>query len=257
MYTETVDKIAAVAAKKVRFFKTQGPVFFVHSVLAGIYIGLGVIILLVANAFIPASLSPAGKFLGAAAFAAALSLVVMAGAELFTGNNLIISLGALRKKISWKEAAAFWLINWLGNFLGSLIIAQLYAASGLNAEPIATAIRKTAEAKAALAFGPLFFRAVLCNLLVCLAVWCAQKMNSESGKLIMIFWCIFVFVAAGFEHSIANMTFFSLGLIEQAVTPEIALQQVLIATLGNFCGAFFLLALPYSLEKSQAPENAA
>ncbi len=78
MYTETVDKIAAVAAKKVRFFKTQGPVFFVHSVLAGIYIGLGVIILLVANAFIPASLSPAGKFLGAAAFAAALSLVVMA-----------------------------------------------------------------------------------------------------------------------------------------------------------------------------------
>ena len=94
---------------------------------------------------------------------------------------------------------------------------------------------------------PLFFKAVLCNILVCLAVWCGIKMKSESGKLIMIFWCIFVFMVCGFEHSIANMSSIGISLFTGKVGIGAYLYNVVVVTLGNMVGGILGVAFPYHL----------
>ena len=94
---------------------------------------------------------------------------------------------------------------------------------------------------------PLFIKAILCNILVCLAVWCGIKMKSESGKLIMIFWCIFVFMVCGFEHSIANMSSIGVSLITGKVGIGAYFYNVIIVTLGNMVGGVLGVALPYHL----------
>ena len=97
-------------------------------------------------------------------------------------------------------------------------------------------------------FVPLLLRAILCNILVCLAVWCAGKCRSESAKLIMIFWCLFAFITSGFEHSIANMTLLTIGLLEpagQAVSIGGYFYNLAVVTVGNMIGGIVFVALPY------------
>ena len=93
----------------------------------------------------------------------------------------------------------------------------------------------------------LITRAILCNILVCLAVWCGTKLKSESGKLIMIFWCILVFMVCGFEHSIANMSILGVGLVNGGITVGQYCYSVLLATVGNMIGGAIFVALPYHL----------
>lgn len=103
-------------------------------------------------------------------------------------------------------------------------------------------------------FLPLLSRGILCNILVCVAVWCGFKCKSEAGKLIMIFWCLFVFITAGFEHSIANMTLLTVGLLEPstyAVTLGGFAYNLLVVTLGNMIGGILFVAVPYCIIAKQ------
>lgn len=248
MYTEICSAVAEAAAAKARQLQTKPAAFFVSSALAGAFIALGSVVFLSTGGALTAAGYGGAKFLAGLVFSAALSLVVMAGSDLFTGSNLTVGLGLLAGRVRPGQAFALWAACWLGNFAGSWLVAGLYQLSGLaGQEAVAAYLATVAAGK--LAAGPcaLFVKAVLCNFCVCLAVWCANKMKTESGKLIMIVWCILVFMLSGFEHSVANMSILGLALANGLGGATLGgyACNLLVATAGNLAGGFGLVALPY------------
>ena len=107
-----------------------------------------------------------------------------------------------------------WVTCWLGNLAGSVLVAGMYSLTGLCTGSVQAIMADTTAMKMSVEPLPLFMRAILCNILVCLAVWCGIKMKTETGKLIMTFWCLITFFTAGFEHSVANMSLMMIGLFE-------------------------------------------
>jgi len=150
------------------------------------------------------------KILQGISFAAALSLVVFAGAELFTGNVFVMTAGIMQKTVKPFDAIKLCTFCYLGNLAGSILVAALFLGTGYLQGEILEAVHNAMYAKIEPLFGELFVRGIMCNVLVCLAVWCMYRLNGEGSKLVMIFWCIYLFVVCGFEHSIANMTLFSM-----------------------------------------------
>lgn len=234
MFQDEVKAVAASAANKRELQRASKGRYLTAAILAGIFVGFGVMVMSV----IGGMLTPAAaRLAGAAAFAVALSLVIMAGSELFTGNNFVMAAGVFAKKVSWRDAGAVWLFSYLGNLAGSVLAALLFCATGIVEGGTLDFIASACAGKTAMGVPSLIARGVLCNILVCAAVWCSIKMKSESGKLIMVFWCIFTFVACGFEHSVANMTMLALGLCAHApVTLAGAAGNLVFVTLGNLAG---------------------
>ncbi len=145
-------------------------------------------------------------------FGVALTLVIIAGSELFTGHTLYFTLGAKTGHVRWKDAARVLPATWAGNFLGSVFIAVLFMSTGGGKLlPDATSLlHLTALAKSTTSAGALFVKGMLCNWLVCLAIWMCQR-ETGVGRFIAIWWCLLAFIASGYEHSVANMTIFALS----------------------------------------------
>lgn len=246
MFEKEYKTMAAAAAGKVRMGKENPIGYFLLSMLAGAFIGFGMLLAFSISGYLEGALY--AKIIMGAAFGAALSLVVMAGAELFTGNNLVLAAGCFQKTISPGDAIRLWIICWVGNLAGSVLLAVIYYMTGLDSGVVADAIAVGAQAKMTASALALFTRGILCNILVCLAVWCTFKCKSESGKLIMIFWCILAFFTTGFEHSVANMTLLSVAMIHPA-NPMITwggwIYNLAIVTLGNMVGGIVFVSLPY------------
>ena len=134
-------------------------------------------------------------------------MVVLCGAELFTGNCLMI-IGMLDRKIRISRMLRNWVLMYLGNFLGALLMVALMKSTGLwetGSGLLGASVIKTAQAKVQLSFGQAFVRGILCNWLVCLAVWMSTGARETVSKIFAIWFCIGLFVISGFEHSIANM----------------------------------------------------
>src|SRR5690606_36161522 len=168
----------------------------------------------------------------------ALNMVILGGADLYTGNNLVMTVGALERKTTWGDLSRIWAASWSGNFLGSILFGYLFFAAGLAVGDIADYIMKITMAKTAPTFMELLVRGILCNFLVCYAVWCAYKVKNEAAKVLLIFCCIFPFITSGFEHSVANMTLFSLATF---IVPETApympmLKNLIAVSIGNGIG---------------------
>lgn len=163
------------------------------------------------------------KYVQSIIFGAALMMVIVAGAELFTGNTLIF-MGVLQKRVTVGRMLRNWFWVYLANLLGSLLIVALMAGSGLykvNGGAFACATIKTAYGKVTLTFLEAFIRGILCNWLVCLAVWMATSAKDIAGKILAIFFPISVFVISGFEHSVANMYYVPAGIAAMRfVSPE-------------------------------------
>ncbi len=249
--------VAEAARAKAAHLETRPVGYFVLSLLAGIYVGFGIVLIFAVGAPLLAAGSAAAKLAMGASFGVALSLVVFAGAELFTGNNMVMTVGLLRRTVSSRALAAIWLVSFVGNLVGSLALAWLVARSGVLAgAPHREVIERVAASKMTLAVTPLFVRGVLCNWLVCLAVWCAMRASSEAGKLVMIFWCLFAFIGAGFEHSVANMTLLGIGLF-QAHGPSVSLagfvHNLVPVTLGNIVGGALFVGAAYWLADLAVP----
>ena len=246
-----VATTAEQAVGKAAYLRRYPAGYLALAMLAGAYVGFGVITSVSVAAPLSAVGSPFVKLVMGASFGIALSLVVFAGAELFTGNNLVMVVGLLRRRISPSALAAVWLVSFVGNLAGALVLAWLVAQSGvLGGGAQAEFVQKTVAAKMQLPAGELFVRGVLCNWLVCLAVWSAVRTQSEVGKLVMIWWCLFAFVGAGFEHSIANMTLLTVGLL-QSHGPEVSLagfvHNLVPVTLGNIVGGALFVGGAYWL----------
>jgi formate transporter len=216
-------------------------------VLAGAFVGLGALLFtLVAS---DATLGfAASRWLGGVVFSLGLILVTVAGAELFTGNNLIVMAWA-GGNVSTTELLRNWALVCVANFVGAAALALLVFGSGLsgmNQGDVGRAAMRIALAKAALPWSEAFFRGVLCNVLVCMAVWMAMAGRSVTDKVLAVVFPISAFVAAGFEHSIANMFYFPwawlLGAPLQVM--DMALNLAVVIT-GNIVGGSVLVALVY------------
>jgi formate/nitrite transporter len=226
-------------------------------VLAGAFIGLGALyFVLVASD--PALGFAASRVLGGVCFSLGLLLVVVAGAELFTGNNLLAMAWA-DGKLSTREVLYNWTVVCAANFVGAAGLAALVFLSGhagMNGGAIGRATLEIAAAKCTLPFWEAFFRGVLCNVLVCMAVWMTLAGRSVTDKLVAIVFPISAFVAAGFEHSIANMYLIPLAMLLKAAGWALpvggeaigwtGLARNLVPVIaGNLVGGSVLVALVY------------
>ena len=225
--------------------------------LAGAFIGLGALYftLVISDAGLSFAVA---RVLGGVCFSLGLLLVVVAGAELFTGNNLLAMAWA-DGKVSTTEVLRNWVVVCAANFAGAAGLALLVFLSGhagMNSGAVAQSYLKIAIAKSTMPVTELFFRGVLCNVLVCMAVWMVLAGRSVVDKFFAIVLPISAFVAAGFEHSIANMYFFPLALLlkesgialpagADAITVYAMFRNLVPVIAGNIVGGSVLVALVY------------
>ena len=225
----------------------------VLSVLAGAFIAMGATFMLVvkSDASLPFA---ATQLLGGFSFTLGLFLILAAGAELFTGNCLMV-MGPLAGRFSWKRLLASWALVLFGNLVGSVLAAGLVLAAGVasaNGGAVGKAAITVAEGKAALDWGVAFARAILCNMLVCLAVWVGHAATSVTDKFFSALLPVMAFMAAGFEHCVANMFFLPYALMLQATgtcagSVDLAgvVSNLTAATLGNLVGGVVLVGVSY------------
>ena len=244
---EIAQKVESIGVAKARLPFLQTALL---GILAGAFIGLGALFytLVVSDAAIGFALQ---RLLGGVVFSLGLLLVVVAGAELFTGNNLLAMAWA-GGKITTGEVLRNWIIVCAANFVGAAGLAVLVWLSGhpsMNGGAVARATLELAAAKTAMPVVEAFFRGVLCNVLVCMAVWMALAGRSVADKAVAIVFPVSAFVAAGFEHSIANMYFVPLAMLVQPAGGAIGwpgLAHNLVPVIaGNLVGGSVLVALVY------------
>lgn len=238
----------------------------VLSVLAGLFIGFGAVASSImasgASGVLPYGLT---KILSGLVFCVGLILVVISGAELFTGNLLMV-IALIRQKISWISLLRNWIIVYLGNFAGSMILAILIFFSGeylFSDGALGKVMLSTGLLKVSYPFLRAFILGVLCNTLVCLAVWMTYSAQSITDKILAILFPITTFIAAGFEHSVANMYIIPVSLLikywDPAFTAKISLDlgsltwksfllnNLLPVTLGNILGGSLFVGIAYAV----------
>lgn len=217
-------------------------------VLGGVFIGFGAVLF----TSLTAGMEPTGpvRLLGGAAFALGLILVIVGGAELFTGNALMVMAWADRR-ISHRALLRNWAVVLVANGVGAVVLALMVWAAGLLEGATGARAASIAEAKFALGWWEAFWRGVLCNALVCLAVWLTFAGRTVTDKVLAILWPVAGFVAMGFEHSVANFWLLAAGLLAgaQGGLPEVAGNLVPV-TLGNILGGAGGVALVYRLAYS-------
>ena len=231
-------------------------------IIAGAYISLGALLVtVVTKDLMPIIGAGLTSFVSGALFPVGLILVVLGGGELFTGNCLMVT-AWLNKEIKIGQIWRNWAWVYVANFIGATLLALLVWWSGLLEGSMAIRALEIASAKVNLTFSQVFFRGILCNWLVALAVWVAATSLSVPGKVIMIWVPTMAFVTGSFEHCIANMYFFSAALMAKAdplvvaaanILPEKlanlsvsgCLANILPATLGNIVGAALLVSMLY------------
>ncbi len=227
--------------------KVDTPVrkMFLLAVLAGAFIAMGGVGATTVAVSVP--LASVGKFVGACVFPGGLTMVLLAGSELFTGNTLLV-IPLLEKEISPGGMLKNWAVVYLGNLAGGLLTAAGVVYShqpDLFGDQMAVSVISTAAAKCSLSFGDGVIRGILCNFLVCIAVWISFAAKDVAGKIMGLFFPIMMFVLCGFEHSVANMYYIGAGIFAKGI-PEYAQAAVKAGvdsgavTWGNFLGANLL-----------------
>lgn len=245
---EIIEKVSATAKGKLNLLNKSKGKYIVSSILAGMFVGFAVILMATLGGTLNEASSPYSKLIMGLSFGVALSLVLMAGADLFTGNNLVMTVGFLNKEIKAIDVLRIWIFSYIGNLIGSLMLSLIYVGTGLATGTTGKFFQTASAAKMNAPFSELFLRGILCNILVCIAVWCSIKLKEESAKLIMIFWCIFAFISSSFEHSVANMILFSTALLiphGDKVTWGGFAYNLTAVTLGNMVGGVIFVAAAY------------
>lgn len=247
-----LDDHATIAATKVANARDL-PRYLLSSMLAGAYVGVAIVVLFSVSAPLVASGSPAARLVQAAVFGLALTLVVFAGAELFTGNAMVMVQGWWKGTVRARDALVVGAVSLLGNLVGSVLLAVAVHAGGTTTGPVAEVVGAAAAAKDAAGGGQLFWRAVLCNALVCLALWMAARATTDGAKLAVLWWGLLAFIGAGFEHSIANMTTFSLAALDGSIGWDALARNLLWTVPGNVVGGGLVVGLGYAWIGSRRP----
>jgi nitrite transporter len=242
---QALDDAAAVATTKVRQAR-RVPRYMLSSAYAGAFVGVAVVLLVSVSAPLAAAGSPVTKLVQGVVFGIALTLVVFAGAELFTGNAMTLVHGLYARSVTLRDLAVVWGLSLVGNLIGSIGFAGLVHGGGTLGSGGDRLVASIVATKSAATGPQLFWRAVLCNLLVCVALWMAQRAQSDSAKLITLWWGLLAFIASGFEHSVANMTVFSLGVFQGSSTWVELARNLAWTVPGNIVGGGVLMGLAYA-----------
>jgi formate/nitrite transporter len=228
---------------------------FLFAVLAGIYIAFGgaVALAVLSGGTLDAGLA---RFLAGSVFSVGLMLVLILGSELFTGN-ILMTIGMVYQRYSLMKVLRNWIVVYLGNLLGGMIIASLVFKSGLllgsdGLTPLGAVAAKIADAKLQLGFSEVLCRGILCNMLVCIAVIMSVASKTLEGKIWGIYFPIMAFVASGYEHSVANMFFLPAGLLAKGVFISnffTMFKNLIPVTLGNIIGGLLIVLLHPKVEE--------
>ena len=237
---ETISNIAVTKKTVLSDYKLK---YFIRSVFAGFFVSGALGLNLICNNLFAKSNPPVGKMLGGVYFSLAVLLIVMVGGELFTGNTFVMSFASVDKKVSWLDTLKVCMASYCGNFIGAVLFAVLFYLAGASGTE--EYIKLCMPNKVYIPYMQLFVRAILCNFLVGIAILGGIKMKEEVANIVMIFLTISAFIISGYEHSVANMGYYSFSIL---YTPEVPITRLvmnlLIATLGNAIGGGLMLALP-------------
>lgn len=228
---------------------------FLLGIMAGIFIALGGAAANMCSYYFLSNpvTCGIGRMISGLIFPAGLVMVVLAGGELFTGNCMMLA-AVIDRRIGIKGLIRNWVIVYISNFIGGALIAWMFVYCGLIGTGdglLETVTVNSAVAKVSMPLGQAFVRGILCNLLVCIAVWIGTGADSTVGKIFGMFFPIWAFVAAGYEHSVANMYFVTAGLFadggaNEALTwSSFLLNNLVPVTLGNIVGGGILVAAIY------------
>lgn len=228
------------------------PRTLVAAILAGIYIAMGGLLsLLIGYGFPEWTTGNPGlqRLLSGCMFPLGLILVVLAGAELFTGNNAVLIPGLMSRKYSAAPVLRNWVLVYIGNFIGALffVYVMIWSAGIVDTDPWKSAIVQIAQNKVNLPWWVVFVRGIGANWLVCLAVWLGFSAHSTAGKMMGLWFPVMCFVAIGYEHSIANMFFIPLGMLQGASVTwgQFLVDNLVPATLGNIVGGALFVGCSY------------
>ncbi len=252
-YETEIADISALGKAKAQAFSTAKAKSIVGGMQAGAYVGIGIILIMTLGATAPPELR---SLIMGGAFGLALILVVIGGAELFTGYNFYTAVAVAEKNLSAKQAILSNAQVFASNLLGALVLVSVYwmGEGVLTHGSSAEFVQSIAGKKINLPTTALIARGALCNWLVCLALWMSLRVSSESAKCIVIAWCLLAFIAAGFEHSVANMTVHLLALFgpeNDAISPSGAVRNLLWVTIGNIIGGAVFVGLAYWSQTSR------
>lgn len=251
MYKKEIDNLVHSAEMKIGLLKESLAGYLTSAMLGSFFVSLGIMLIYSIGGIMDHNGIGTYKIIMGLCFGVALSLVFMAGGDLFTSNAMIMTIGALEKKVTWLDAFKIWIAVWCGNVLGGFVGAFLYVQAGLatgKSSYIGQFIVDNVAIKMNTPAKELFLRGLLCNVLVCLATWMCYKLKEETAKILMIFWCLFTFITAGFEHSVANMSFLSMGLMlphDKTVSIIGYIHNIGWVSIGNFVGGVLFVGLPY------------
>lgn len=254
MEQQSLQKAIHSGLKKMRMMENELGEYLLRSIMAGLY--LGVIVFLYWSLSHNLSSSPFGKVVASLFFGVGLFVIIFTNSELFTSNNMYLTVTSLAQKTSWKQTARLWAICYLGNLLGSILIALLLAGAGsLAALPIDHALYVGALHKIQMSSSEIFFKGILANWIVCLAVWVSFQVKEDIAKLMVIILIVFVFLYLGGEHSIANLATFSMALLGRGEIDLLGVAHNLLwSTTGNIVGGGFVVGFNcwYLNQKTQA-----
>lgn len=247
-YGTTLDKFAGLARAKRDALSTNPVGFVVASIMAGAYVGIGIILIFSLGDQLKLGTR---RLVMGASFGIALTLVVFAGSELFTGHTMYMTQGLLSGRTSVLDLFKVWIVGWYGNLLGAFLLGWLFVVGGSDilGKPdgllYATVAKKMSGSPESL-----IARAALCNWLVCLALWTAARTENDTAKCVLIFWCLFAFIASGFEHSVANMTLFSIALLSphaETISLWGAFYNLALVSFGNALSGVLFMGVGYWL----------
>lgn len=250
MFIDTIEFFSGAAVKKSQFVRNNILRYFILSMLAGIYVGFGIMLIFSIGAPFAHANSPAVKILMGVSFGIALTLIIIAGAELFTGNNMVMVIGNMTGQSSISDTALVWIVSFAGNLAGSLLLSFLCVQAGLfKNEVLQDFVNGVATMKMNAPLSELFVRGILCNMLVCLAIWMSARVKDDTARILVIFWCLFAFIASGFEHSVANMSLLGFPLLSgnhDGMSWYGYFRNIGIVSLGNIVGGSLMIGAAYA-----------
>lgn len=243
--TSDIELLCKLGKVKYNIMKTDPIRFFVRSFMAGAYLGAAAILSYTLGAMLQ-NHGVVAKIAVAATFGIGLVAIVYLGAELFTGNCFVTIMPVLNKELKIKDIIPMWIVCYLGNFVGIALICFLFVKSGAQEKVLIPYLQTLMQSKLSFDVLQLFIKGILCNFIVCIAAYAGIKIKDETARLIVIMVFVMAFVLPGFEHCVANMGIFTMGITQLGSTMDWSMVplHMLVSTLGNIVGGSVVLAIP-------------
>jgi nitrite transporter len=249
MEEESLQQVVQLALKKQKVYNNSKIRFMLRSMLASMFIGFGVIVAFKTGNYFYLTGSPFAYPMAAFTFGAAIILIAYGGGDLFTGNTFYFTYAGLQKRITWPTFVRMWLLSYFGNILGACVFALLILGTGLYKEnTVNSFLLNLVSHKMHLPTGELFYRAILCNWLVCMAFFIPMALRGDGPKLFTMVLFVFCFFISGYEHSVANMCTFAIALVLDhpgTISMDGVIHNLIPVTIGNILSGTFMMGAFY------------